>query len=212
MSATTRAASLVLVHGGGSGPWVFDDWPSSFPGVRVSAVDLQAGLDVATASMSDYAQRVIEAAHALPAPVSVCGWSMGGLVVLHAADRMRPHSVIVIEPSPPGEIQGFDPNVEPSAGTVDPQAVYGIFPAGVPTRPESAFARAERKRGIAVPRVPCRSLVVYGDEFPEERGVRVARLYGSEERFFPGLDHWSLVRDPRVRDAIAEFVGVSPRH
>jgi pimeloyl-ACP methyl ester carboxylesterase len=209
MSDTSRAASLVLVHGGGSGPWIFDDWHSSFPGVRVATVDLQKGLDVAKASMSEYAQRVIEAAQALPAPVSVCGWSMGGLVVLQAADRMRPHSVIVIEPSPPGEIQGFDPKVEPSGGTVDPQAVYGVFPTGVRTRLESAFARAERKRGIAVPRLPCRSLVVYGDEFPEERGTRIARLYGSEERSFPGLDHWSLVRDPRVREAIAEFIGAS---
>jgi pimeloyl-ACP methyl ester carboxylesterase len=211
VSDTSRAASLVLVHGGGSGPWIFDEWHGSFPGMRIAAVDLQEGLDVAQASMSDYADRVIEAADALPPPVSVCGWSMGGLVVLQAADRIRPHSVIVIEPSPPGEIQGFDPTIEPSAGTVDPQAVYGTFPAGVHTRLESALARAERKRGVTVPRLPCRSLVIYGDEFAEERGRRVAQFYGSEERPFPGLDHWGLVRDPGVREAIAEFVGASQR-
>jgi pimeloyl-ACP methyl ester carboxylesterase len=176
-------------------------------GVRVLAVDLQEGLDVAHASMADYVDRVVGAARAVPRPVSLCGWSMGGLVVLAAAERVRPHSVILIEASPPGEVQGFA--AEPAAqGTFDPQAVYGGFPSGVTARPESARARAERKRGISVPSLPCASLVVHGDEFPDDRGRQIARLYGSAVRSFPGLDHWDLVRDLRVRAAIADFLGV----
>ena len=57
--------------------------------------------------------------------------------------------------------------------------------------------------------LPCATLVVYGDEFRAERGTPVAHLYGSEERDFPGLDHWDLVRDRRVREAIADFLGAS---
>jgi len=34
-------ASLLLVHGAGSGPWVYGQWPDSVPGLRVLAVDLQ---------------------------------------------------------------------------------------------------------------------------------------------------------------------------
>src|SRR5262249_27206778 len=41
-----RLRSLVLVHGAGSGPWVFDGWPSHFPGIQTVAVDLQDGLAV----------------------------------------------------------------------------------------------------------------------------------------------------------------------
>ena len=201
------ASSLLLVHGAGSGPWIFDEWCESFPTLRVTAVDLQEGLDVASASMSDYAERVVAAAGALPRPVALCGWSMGGLVVLQAAGRVLPHSVILIEASPPGEVQGFDAAVAVSAGTFDPEEVYGRFPDGVPARSESAVARSERKRGISVPQLPCPSLVVYGDEFREERGPPIARLYGSAERYFPGLDHWDLVRDRRVREAIADFLG-----
>jgi hypothetical protein len=90
----------------------------------------------------------------------------------------------------------------------DPEVVYGSFPPGVRVRPESSLARAERKRGISVKTLPCPSLVVYGREFCDERGPPVARRYGSEEAYFPDLDHWGLVRDRRVRGAIAGFLNV----
>ena len=199
--------SLLLVHGAGSGPWVYDGWAESFPGIDVAAVDLQQGRDVETLSHADYASSVIDAAGPLPRPVPLCGWSMGGLVVLQAAERVRPHSVILLEPSPPAEIQGYHPETQTAEGAFDPELVYGRFPAGIPARPESSRARADRKRGISVPTLPCPSLVVYGDDFREERGQAVAGLYGSDELDFPGLDHWALVRDPRVRRKIAAWLG-----
>jgi len=206
--APSAPASLLLVHGAGSGPWVFEDWPESFPSLRVEAVDLQDGLDIGRASMADYAERVVVASRALPQPVSLCGWSMGGLVVLQAAARVGPQSVILIESSPPGEVQGFDPDAEIAAGEFDPEIVYGSFPPGMPARSESSPARGERKRGISVPSLPCPSLVIYGDDFREARGAAIAGLYGSQERDSPGLGHWDLVLDPRVREAVAAFLGV----
>jgi pimeloyl-ACP methyl ester carboxylesterase len=202
------ARSLVLAHGAGSGPWVFDGWAAAFDGVVVEAVDLHENLDVAHATHADYAERVIAAARRLPAPVALCGWSMGGLAVLQAAGRVEPHSVVLLETSPPAEAQEGDPAAEPEPGTFDPEEVYGAFPAGMQARAESLLARAERKRGVSVPRIPCPSLVVVGDEFREERGAPVAELYGSELIDFPGLGHWDLVRAPEVRNAVAEFLGV----
>ncbi len=67
---------LVLVHGATSGPWVFDRWPRAFPGYDVRVPDLQAGLDIAQARMTDYVDRVHGAAAGRPSVV--CGWSMGG--------------------------------------------------------------------------------------------------------------------------------------
>jgi pimeloyl-ACP methyl ester carboxylesterase len=158
--------------------------------------------------MADYAERVVAAAGELPRPLALCGWSMGGLVVLLAAEQAQPDTVILLEPSPPAEVQGFDHEIAPSEGTFDPEEAYGAFPAGVPARPESSLARAERKRGISIPSLRCRSVVVYGDEFREARGTAVARLYGSAECDFPGLDHWDLVCDPRVREALAACLGL----
>lgn len=57
---------------------------------------------------------------------------------------------MLLEPSPPGETQGFDPAVELAEGLFDPEAVYGPFPASMKARPESLLARGERKRGISV--------------------------------------------------------------
>jgi pimeloyl-ACP methyl ester carboxylesterase len=199
-------ASLVLAHGAGSGPWVFDGWAESFPGVRVAAVDLHRGLDVARASQADYAANLVAAAAGLPSPVTLCGWSMGGLVVLQAARELSPERVILLEASAPAEVQGFDADVRVTDGTFAPEAVYGAFPAGMRARPESARARAERERGISIPGLPCPSLVVHGDSFPAERGTLLAAHLGADTIAFPGLDHWDLVLDPRVRVAVAEWL------
>ncbi len=207
----TPPRSLLLVHGAGSGPWVFEGWPESFPGITAATVDLQEGLDVATASHADYATKVEHAAAALPTPISLCGWSMGGLVVLQAAEPVRPHSVILLEPSPPAEVQGHNPDTEDGQGTFDPEAVYGRFPPGMRARAESTRARAERKRGIPVPGLSCASLVVYGDAFRHERGKAIGRLYDSDELDFPGLDHWGLISDVRVRAKIAEWLASGTR-
>ena len=201
-------ASLVLVHGAGSGPWVYAGWEKHFPGVRTVAVDLQEGFDVRTASHDDYAHRVAAAASSLPGPTSLCGWSMGGLVVLQAALLITPHSVVLLEASAPAEVQGTNPDTEIVDGSFDPEVVYGPFPHGMIARPESTRARSERKRGISVPTLPCPSLVISGDDFPDERGRLIARLYGSDHRHFPGLDHWDLVRNSIVPEAIASWLGI----
>ena len=200
--------SLLLIHGAGSGPEVFDGWESDFPGVCLTAVDLQKNLEVRRATMRDYAAAVAAAAAHTPAPVALCGWSMGGLVVLHAALLVRPHSVIVLEPSPPAEVQGFRADVELREGTFDPEETYGPFPAGQRARPESLLARTERQRGISIPAIPSRSLVIYGDDYRDVRGRRIAAFYGSKEAYFPGFDHWALVREPIVRLTIAHFLEV----
>ena len=81
--------SLILVHGAGSGPWVFDGWTAAFPGVELEAIDLHAGLEVGEAAMSNYAAVVARAADLVPRPVGLCGWSMGGLVAMLAARQAR---------------------------------------------------------------------------------------------------------------------------
>lgn len=141
----------------------------------------------------------------------LCRWSMGGLAALQVAERIRPRVLILIEPSPPGEIQGFDQDVELSTGTFDPEAVYGPFPPGQLARLESSLARSQRKRGIAVPSIPCPALAVYGSEFTQERDRAIAQFYGGKEIVFPELDHWGPVLDPRVPRALDGSLASGPR-
>jgi pimeloyl-ACP methyl ester carboxylesterase len=156
--------------------------------------------------MEDYARAVIDAVEHVPRPTALLGWSLGGLAVLMAANHVGPSAVVLLEASPPAEVQGVDFGVELEEGNFDPEAIYGSFPPGMASRPDSKQARSERKRGISVPSLPCQSLVVFGREFAEERGRRLATFYGSDTLPFVDLDHWHLVLDERVRSAVAEWL------
>lgn len=192
------------MHGAGSGPSVFDSWTAPAD-IGVVAVDLQEGLDVAAASMDDYAQVLVRACDRLPRPVAVCGWSMGGLVAMMTAQEVEPETLVLIEPSAPAEVQGFG-DAGDATGTFDPEAVYGPFPEGVAARPESQRARADRKRGIAIPALPRRSLVVFGDEFEQDRGRVVVERYRIDSAYFPGLSHWDLVLSREVQERVFAYV------
>ena len=202
--------SLLLVHGAGNGPWVFDGWAGTFPEVEIDAIDLHAGLQVTEASMLNYEAAVACAAALLPRPLAVCGWSMGGLAAMMAAHRVEADALVLLEASPPGEVQGFDATMPIEPGAYDPEAAYCAFPAEVRARPESALARAERKRGISVPALPARTLVVSGREFPAQRGSALAELYGAELLKFPDTSHWDLVLDSAVREAISGRLAEQP--
>ena len=177
-AARVAARSLLLVHGAGSGPWVFDEWPAYFPSTRrLETVDLQEGLDPAHATMAQYADAIARSAQQLDRPV-VVAWSMGGLAAMMAADSAD--ALVLLEASAPAEVQGTRRDVRRAPGVFDPEAEYGPFPAGVRARP-----------------------VVYGDEYTEERGHRLVARYGAHELPLPGKTHWDLVRDPEAIRAIA---------
>ena len=194
------------MHGAGSGPWIFNGWARHFGEARLATVDLHDGLNVSFASMADYAAAIERAAGELPRPLAVVAWSMGGLVALmasHVADVL-----VLLEPSPPGEVQGFRPQLALAYGAFDPELEYGGFPDGIRARSESELARRERKRGISVPALPCPALAVWGDW--EERGRAIAARYGIEELRLPGKSHWDLVLDDDAIAAVAAWLGTQP--
>lgn len=155
--------------------------------------------------MLNYEAAVARAAEWPERPLVLVGWSMGGLAAMMAARRVEPERLVLLEPSPPAEVQGFAPGVRLEEGVYDPEHEYGPFPAGVRARPDSLLARAERRRGIPVPAPPCPTLVVYGDEYADEPGRLVATLYGAEQLHLPGASHWDLVLGKRAAAAAVEW-------
>jgi pimeloyl-ACP methyl ester carboxylesterase len=160
---------------------------------------------VERAAMSNYAAVVACTANLCPAPRALLGWSLGGLAAMMAAERAEAERLVLLEPSPPAEVQGTH-DVAPAEGTFDPEEQYGPFPDGIRARPESLLARTERKRGISVPALPGRALVVYGEEYADERGRAVAQRYQAEELQTPVRTHWHLILDPQVRTSIANWL------
>lgn len=202
--------SVLLLHGAGSGPEIFSGWEEYFPDSDFVPVDLHDGLRVETASMGDYAARAVDEGRRIRPPLLVCGWSMGGLVAMMAAPQLHPGWLALLEPSPPAEAQGVDETVTPRPDAFDPEDVYGPFPEGISPRPESSYARSERKRGISVPALPCPALVVYGRDFPDERGRRIAAAYDCDAVELDDLEHWGLVRDQRVPRVISGWAAKTP--
>ncbi len=192
------------MHGSASLPSVFDGWSESFPGVTVVCVDLQAGLDVASARMEDYAQAIVRAAEPLARPLAVCAWSLGGLAAMLAAGRVQPDALVLLEASPPLEVQGMRDG-GPHIGTFE--ASPGAPPA-IARRPESLWASGERDRGISVPSLPekTRTLVAYGDSFRHDRGPVLAKLYGAEQLDAGSATHYDMVLDRELRERVAEWL------
>jgi len=203
---------VVLVHGATSGPWVFDGWADMFPDDDVRVPDLHEGLDVGSATMSDYADRVLAAVGdggGDGSPLVLCGWSMGGLVAMMAALRCKPAALVLIEPSVSKEIDGGDPNWPVEVGTYESASTYGPSVPGMRHRPESLVARGERKRGISIPGFDCPVLVVAGPDYGNTRGAPVADYYGAQLLEFPTMSHFQLVVDPWVREAVAQWVSTA---
>ncbi len=196
--------SLLLVHGSGSGPWAFDGWAESFPGIEVATVDLQAGLDLAHATIADYAAAVERAAAPLLRPLAICAWSLGGLVAMVAAERVRPEALVLLETSPPLEVQGLRA-VDPQPGTFE---AGWASPPGLRRRPESLLAMGQRDRGVSVPALPVgtRTLIVFGDAFRHDRGPALAERYGAEQLAAGAATHWDMVLDVSLRQRVADWL------
>src|SRR5579864_8455590 len=107
-------SSVLLVHGAFCGGWVFDGFaaPLAAAGHAVEALDLPCHAPgdpreaVVGLSMADYADAVARAAEAAPAPPVLIGHSLGGLVTLLAASRVRVSAVVLLAPSPPWGVSG----------------------------------------------------------------------------------------------------------
>ena len=215
--------TVVLVHGAANSAVVWRFWrehleaagyPTRAPDLRGHGANPFDGLD--HTPMADYVDDVRGATAALPAPPVVAGWSMGGLVALMYAVRFPVAGVIALGPSLPGPLLET-PSREPLVpGVYGPEA-YGITHRGTRDQPtmfdldteetslalaslglESAMARQDRKRGIALdPRsIGGRALVIAGERdetIPPAAGRRLARFLGGEYLEFEGASHWGLV-------------------
>jgi pimeloyl-ACP methyl ester carboxylesterase len=99
-------APVIMAHGGFCGGWVFDAFAGPFrdAGHAVLAPDLPghgAGEPVAGLSMADYADHIARGAARMTQPPVLIGHSLGGLVALLAAAKVRTAGVILLAPSAP---------------------------------------------------------------------------------------------------------------
>lgn len=235
--APRGAPPFLLIHGswGSSMMWMAYAEVFAKHGFDVYAPDLRghgkSGGSVAGASMDDFVADVAAAARAngLENPV-VIGHSMGGLVALMYAARHGAAATVAIDPSPSKEVQGgeektYAPEYSPmDAGMPgDPKAVMEAFP-DIPQEmlmklkqmlgKESGLARAERKRGISIPKDALSMPTLFvggelGESVPFGIGIRTARAmaqyYGKPVIEIKGATHPGILVGMHAAAAAGEI-------
>jgi len=117
----SRIAPILLVHGAHHGAWCYGGYLDFFERSHVpaAAIDLRGhgaligdGLPTST-RIVDYAEEVCRAAQWLEArhgrPPVIVGHSLGGLIVAVAATRGPASGLVLLAPSPPGNLPGAAP-------------------------------------------------------------------------------------------------------
>lgn len=93
-----------MIHGAGGGAWEFRFWSDVFQeaGWRTVARDLApASKGLSHTRLEDYLSQLLS--WGVAEPDALVGASMGGLLALQAAVRLRPKALILINPIPPRE-------------------------------------------------------------------------------------------------------------
>jgi len=105
---------VLLVHGGYHGAWCWSDWMERLAatGRTAAAIDLRGhgGLPQSeafiTAGFTEMTDDVVAAIDTLAAPPLLVGHSIGGLLVMLAACRRATAGLLLVCPSPPGNLPG----------------------------------------------------------------------------------------------------------
>lgn len=113
-AATDARPPVLLVHGGYHGAWCWDDWAKrlSDQGREVGALDwrghggLEPPPDYLQIGARGFAEDVVAAIDALGRPPVVVGHSLGGLLAPLAAAQRPVASLLLVCPSPPGNMPG----------------------------------------------------------------------------------------------------------
>lgn len=113
-AAFDRRRPVLLVHGGYHGAWCWDKWVQRMAddGRKVHAIDLRGhgGLepddDFLTAGFDEMVEDVLLAVREVGERPVLVGHSLGGLVVMLAALRAEVSGLLLLCPSPPGNLPG----------------------------------------------------------------------------------------------------------
>ncbi len=106
--------ALLFIPGAYHGAWCYAGWLSACraAGIACAALDyrghgslVDAGLAPDT-GIEAYADDVVAAAQSLAAPLVLVGHSLGGLVAMAAAMRTPLAGLVLVAPSPPGNLPG----------------------------------------------------------------------------------------------------------
>jgi len=214
--------TVVMIHGAGGGGWEYQYWKPKFEqaGYRVEAPDLmpvKAGL--AQTELRDYVAQTVRVCGTRP--VILVGASMGGVIVLAAAPKVKARAVILVSSAVPagvgvpGRMVKYPAVVKWSNGPYSdtvasmPDTEEAIMRDAWPRwRDESGLVLGQIANGVAVarPRVPVMSVIPDADEtVPTADQRKLAVWARADVRTWPGMSHIGPLFSRR-KDAVADSI------
>jgi pimeloyl-ACP methyl ester carboxylesterase len=225
---------LLFIHGAANGAWVWDFWRREMKaqGWDANVLDLRGHgmsmpVDFAAVTMEDYVSDVESVTPQMESRFGeqavLIGWSMGGLVaMMYAARQAETPALVLLEPSPPEQVQGRATAAELRDIPITPIGPedYGLFPDDLAASrdalfgltegeatavleqsrgaQESGLARRQRKSGISVAAgaIRCPTLLVFGEHGSQlQAGLsRQTAIFLGGDVFSAGdVSHWGLV-------------------
>ncbi len=218
---------ILLVHGAYHGAWCYALWMRELDrhGWPVAALDVRGhgGLpqdaNFADAGVRQMAEDIVAAGDLIETPPILCGHSLGALLVGVAAETMDLAGLVLLAPSPPGQLPGARALPAIAEGKVKSPpdlstASANFFPrwAGDPAAvaklvgrltPESPVLQNERFRlsvpvdrdAIDAPALCIACGLDSEDLHPPGQDKAVADFYDAEYRILPNASHCLMV-DP----------------
>lgn len=228
---TTAAPSLLFIAGGYHGAWCFSHYLDYFEhaGIGCYAIDLPGHGALADSlspnqDMAELATSLIEACRALARPLVLVGHSIGALPALMAAKQLDPAGVILLAPSPPGNLPGALPlrSIAVGAFKRPPCAdevrdrflgsqVKDVTPVTERLGPESPVVLNDRYRlriSVDPTRITCPGICFEAqlddhDRHPPGQDQNIARFFGFDYRLLPDQPHCMMYGPRWAQSALA---------
>ncbi len=207
-----------MIHGAGGGGWEYKFWKSEFEarGYRVIAPDLLpvAG-DYAKTKFEDYVDQIVKAGG--KTPDVLIGASMGGVLVMKAAEKLRPKALVVVcstlpkgvldtavakEPSPPVLRWKGGPYKDTVDSMPDSDEATRKF-AWPRWRDESGSVMNTIRAGVTITKPKCPVLVVIpesDDTIPPDHQQKLAGFLGADSLRFKGMSHVGPLLSKRAKE------------
>jgi pimeloyl-ACP methyl ester carboxylesterase len=208
LTTPVKAGSAIMVHGAGGGGWEYDFWAKEYrkAGWTVIARDLvpaKGGLE--NTRFEDYVSQVESWRPKSKRPLVLIGASMGGPLVLKAAEQLKPDAIVLVNAAPPKGFWNRDkqepmPSVVkwangPLKDTEDSMPDSDrktILWAWKKWRDESGQVMDALWAGVPVTKPTCPVLVIIGTndtDIPPAISLNVADAFHADVFRYTGMSH-----------------------
>ena len=222
----SKAASILMIHGGCHGWWAFEKWGPHFAakGWKVFALSLRNHTDsysMPTAqyiklSLKNYVDDVLTVVRWIDGHFILLGHSMGGLIAQKLAEVIRPQALVLVSSVGPGQLGKMrDPFPDDSPIVVDAVTARALWFHDIDDAefdsinkrlvPESTSVVNEYSGGhvkVNRTKITCPVMVTGGKEdvSPVHKQQSIAEFYGVEHTLFPNCGH-DLMLERRAFEA-----------